>query len=287
MPPTTAAATPQSIFLLAGQSNMAGRGGVIHNTWDGVVPVECRPNPAVLRLSGGLRWVEAEEPLGQDIDVNKTCGIGPGLRFANELLRLNPGIGVVGLVPCAVGGTSIRDWARGGFLYGLMVKRAWASVQSGGRMMGVLWYQGESDTTSREDADIYKERVEKFFEDMRTDLHSPTLPIIQVALASGMGPYTETVREAQLGLHLVNVRTIDAKRLPLEPDRLHLTTAAQVELGEMFARAFLLFGKSPTQPNSAHRFESPSVTTAHHRLHCIAACCSVMLLVYSLPFVWH
>lgn len=61
----------------------------------------------------------------------------------------------------------------------------------------------------------------------------------QVALASGEGPYLEEVREAQLGLKLSNVVTVDAKGLPLQPDRLHLTAEAQVQLGKMLAQAYL------------------------------------------------
>ena len=33
-----------------------------------------------------------------------------------------------------------------------------------------------------------------------------------------------------MGIDLLNLETVDAKWFPLEPDNLHLTTAAQVEL---------------------------------------------------------
>lgn len=65
---------------------------------------------------------------------------------------------------------------------------------------------------------------------------------MQVALASGEeAAFIETVREAQLGVDFLNVRTVDAKGLPLEPDGLHLTTPAQVRLGQMLAAAYLQF----------------------------------------------
>lgn len=63
--------------------------------------------------------------------------------------------------------------------------------------------------------------------------------VLQVALASGEGPYVEKVREAQKGITLPNVIWVDAKGLPLNPDRLHLTTRAQVQLGKMLADAYL------------------------------------------------
>lgn len=60
-----------------------------------------------------------------------------------------------------------------------------------------------------------------------------------MALASGQGPLLEKVREAQLRNELPNVITVDATGLPLEPDGLHLSTRAQVNIGEMLADAFL------------------------------------------------
>jgi hypothetical protein len=65
--------------------------------------------------------------------------------------------------------------------------------------------------------------------------------MLQVALASGVGNFTETVRQAQISIptKLSNVRVVDAKGLPLNSDKLHLTTPAQVQLGKKLADAFL------------------------------------------------
>ncbi|KAJ6839765.1 putative carbohydrate esterase isoform X1 [Iris pallida] len=228
---------PSLIFVLAGQSNMAGRGGVSHGVWDRVVPPESRPSPSVLRLDAALRWVEAREPLHADVDRGRTCGVGPGLPFANSV-RPAAGAAAVGLVPCAVGGTRIAEWARGTEHYETMMRRAKAAAE-GGRVEGVVWYQGESDTREREDADMYRGRMEQLVMDVRDDLAHPSLLFIQVALASGEGNFTEIVREAQKGISLPNVICVDAKGLPLQDDHLHLTTQAQVQLGKMLATAYL------------------------------------------------
>ncbi|KAI4316666.1 hypothetical protein L6164_024622 [Bauhinia variegata] len=237
----------KNIFILAGQSNMAGRGGVINDTWDGVVPAECRPNPSILRLNAELKWVEAREPLHEDIDAKRKNGIGPGMAFANRILAEKPSYGVVGLVPCAIGGSNIMEWERGKVLYNHMMRRTMASLRNGNgsNIQALLWFQGEADTVNLHDAQSYYTRLNKFFSDVRQDLHSPVLPIIQVALASGLGPYIETVREAQLGMDLLNLRTVDAKGLSLEPDGLHLTTEAQLRLAHMMADAFLQFVPTP------------------------------------------
>lgn len=176
-------APPKNIFILAGQSNMAGRGGVSGGKWDGNIPPECKPNTSILRLSAQLGWEEAREPLHADIDAGKgkTCGVGPGLVFANEVVRAKgSAIGVVGLVPCAVGGTRIGEWARGTRLYTELVRRASESVKEGGIIRAILWYQGESDTVNKADAERYKGNLERLITDLRSDLHNPNLPVIQV-----------------------------------------------------------------------------------------------------------
>lgn len=178
----------RNIFILAGQSNMAGRGGVVNDTatgittWDGVVPPQCRPNPSILKLNAQLEWVEAREPLHEDIDTEKTNGVGPGMAFANSVLsKHSRGLGLVGLVPCAMGGTNITQWEKGKELYNHMMRRVKASLRDdGGTIRALLWYQGESDTVNLSDAQSYQTRLHKFFLDVRDDLQSPLLPIIQV-----------------------------------------------------------------------------------------------------------
>ncbi|CAA2935313.1 Hypothetical predicted protein [Olea europaea subsp. europaea] len=231
----------KSILILTGQSNMAGRGGVANGTWDGYVPAECRPEPRILRLNPMLRWEEAHEPLHGGIDpLNKTCGVGPGMPFANRVLERDPCIGVIGLVPCAIGGTNITEWKRGSYHYNQLLKRANVALQDGGQIRAILWYQGESDSLDIISARMYKARLIEFFLDIRGDLACPELPILQVALASDAGPYSEVVRKAQLEIKLPNVTCIDAKGLEvMENNKPHLSTSAQVQLGKMLANAFL------------------------------------------------
>lgn len=158
---------------------MSGRGGVSKNPrhWDGVVPSESKPHPSIFRLSAKLHWEAAREPLHADIDSKKTCGVGPGMVFGNAVRER---VGTVAVVPCAVGGTAIREWARGEKLYENMVKRARHSVRDGGEIKAVLWFQGESDTSTEHDADAYQGNMEAFVANVRRDLALPNLPIIQV-----------------------------------------------------------------------------------------------------------
>lgn len=172
---------PADIFILAGQSNMAGRGGVRHGKWDGNVPPECRPSPSVLRLNPQLQWEVAHEPLHAGIGSPKPQGVGPGLAFANEI-GAKGFHGVVGLVPCAVGGTKISQWARGTTLYNQLLRRSRAALSGGGQLRAILWYQGESDTVRVEDAEAYGGNLQNLITDLRSDLGHPDLLFIQVSL---------------------------------------------------------------------------------------------------------
>lgn len=80
-----------------------------------------------------------------------------------------------------------------------------------------------------------------------------------MGLASGQGPFVDIVREAQLESDMLNVQSVDAKGLQLEPDGLHVTTPSQVRLGEMLADAFLQSVPSPIKPNAIS--DSPTMLT--------------------------
>ncbi|KAK1677091.1 hypothetical protein QYE76_037939 [Lolium multiflorum] len=246
---------PKLLFLLAGQSNMAGRGAP-----PAPLPAPYLPHPRLLRLAADRRWVAASPPLHADIDTHKTCGLGPAMPFAHRVLLSDPAPSslseptapssasspvVLGLVPCAVGGTRIWMWARGQPLYEAAVARTRAAVADGGGALGaVLWFQGESDTVEADDARSYGGKMERLVADLRADLGLPSLLVIQVGLASGEGNYTDIVREAQQNVNLPNVIYVDAMGLPLSDDQLHLSTEAQLQLGEMLAQAYLEFNSS-------------------------------------------
>ena len=91
------------VFLLAGQSNMAGRGEVADE--------DRRGDPRILVRGADGHWRVAREPLHWD--KPQAAGVGPGLAFARELLGTLPADAVVGLVPAAYGGTKIEAWQKG------------------------------------------------------------------------------------------------------------------------------------------------------------------------------
>jgi len=92
---------PLMLFLLVGQSNMAGRGAVAN---DGNPP-----DPDVLMLTKDSEWVPAKHPIHFDKPV---AGVGLALEFARQIRKEFP-TSRIGLIPCAIGGSSLDDWQPG------------------------------------------------------------------------------------------------------------------------------------------------------------------------------
>ena len=92
----------------------------------------------------------------------------------------------IGLIPAAHGGTSMQQWdpARKGqgdhSLYGATLERVRAV---GGKVAGILWYQGESDANPA-DAALYEARMTALVQSFRADLGQPDLPFYYVQLGA-------------------------------------------------------------------------------------------------------
>ncbi len=168
----TGGSHPMHIFLLAGQSNMAGRGELSE--------IDRTPHPRVFVLDNNDEWVIATEPL--HFDKPEVRGTGPGLAFAKEIAERNPNIRI-GLVPSAVGGSSIQTWTPGGYhektgLYPWddAVRRLSVAMQSGD-LKAILWHQGESDS-GPESASLYEARLHNLIRRFRDIASDEQLPFI-------------------------------------------------------------------------------------------------------------
>ncbi|HLG95733.1 MAG TPA: sialate O-acetylesterase [Bryobacteraceae bacterium] len=246
------------LWVLAGQSNMEGHGDLLD-----VQP----PVPLVRSFDMADHWRQAEEPLhttasavdpvhwplnaqsqperlsGQALETyiaTRKKGAGLGLPFAAEMVARS---GVpIGLIPCAHGGTSMDQWSpalknrEGESLYGSMFRRVQAA---GGRVRGVLWYQGESDANPKAEP-AFLERFEAFVGAVRADLNQPDLPFYYVQIgrhvdSSNVAEWNR-VQLAQLRAepeipHSGMVASID---LQLD-DTIHISTADLKRLGQRLA----------------------------------------------------
>ncbi len=169
---------PLDLYLLIGQSNMAGRGRVY--ACDTIV------NKRVLTLNKDNEWVPAQDPIHFD---KAAAGVGLGRTFGIEMAEACPEA-VIGLIPCAVGGSPIDAWKPGGFHkqtntypWDDMEKRLKVALQKG-NLKGVLWHQGESDSYPQK-CGSYGEKLEKMISEIRKLAGDETIPFV----AGGIGRF--------------------------------------------------------------------------------------------------
>jgi hypothetical protein len=226
------------LVLLAGQSNMAGRGYV--EAEDKV------PNAHVLMLDSTGRWVPAVDPVHFDKPV---AGVGPGRAFALALAARDTAA-VIGLVPTAVGGTSITSWVPGGYdaatkthPYDDALRRI-AVARSAGSFVAILWHQGESDSNARGVAE-HEARLRELIGRLRAATGAPNAPFLIGELGRfAEKPWTPE-RAAIDSIHRLvasstpSARYVSSEGLGHRGDTLHFSAPAARELGRRYAAAYL------------------------------------------------
>ncbi len=227
------------LYLLVGQSNMAGRGRV--------AATDRKPIPGVLAFSRDQRWVPAVDPL--HFDKPSIVGVGVGRSFAAVVLAATPKA-TIGLIPCAVGGSPIASWEPGGFHASTKthpwddaIKRARAALKHG-TLKGILWHQGESDSNPKLAA-VYKKKLHALVTRFRKDLKAPVVPF----LAGQMGRWPERPwSEAKIRVDAVHRRLssdvkhtafVSARGLAHKGDKVHFDSASYRVLGRRYAKAYL------------------------------------------------
>ncbi|MEZ4702965.1 MAG: sialate O-acetylesterase [Rhodothermales bacterium] len=232
------------LFLLAGQSNMAGRGDV--ETQDRL------PDPRVLMFTQEGEWKPAVDPVHFDKPI---AGVGPGRSFGLAVAEKTPGV-VVGLIPTAVGGSPISTWRPGArddatntHPYDDAMRRL-AQARQRGELKAVLWHQGESDSQEAL-APLYKERLAELIARFRDQTGNPNLPF----LIGQMGrfpekPWTEAWTEVdraqrELAAEIPGVAFVPSDGLTHKGDTLHFDTASAREMGRRYAEAYFKLIERP------------------------------------------
>ncbi len=238
-PADTAVPSELRLFLLIGQSNMAGRGIV--------EPQDRVPHPRIFMLTKDLKWRPAVDPL--HYDKPDIAGVGPGLNFGRVVADADPKI-AVGLIPAAVGSTSLDQWKPGGELYNNAVARAREAMKRG-RLAGILWHQGESDIAPEQTAS-YARRFTAMIAQLRADLDAGDVPVI-VGEPGRFRPANAGINQvlATLPAQVPRCAFVASVALVDKGDHLHFDTASQRELGRRFAQAWIKLDKTGTpQGNS-------------------------------------
>ena len=227
------------LYLLIGQSNMEGRGALDQ---EGKVA-----DPRVLMLDKNNQWVPATDPLQSDEAAR--IGTGPGVSFGKALATRKPST-TIGLIPCAVGGTPLSRWVKGGPLYQNAVARTREAMKYG-ELKGIIWHQGESDSKKEELASTYAQRLTGMIADLRTEFGRPGLPFVagelgDFLLESNL-PCWKKVNEAirSVSQTVPHCGLAVSKGLVDKGDHLHFDTASQRELGRRYAGEIDRLEKAP------------------------------------------
>lgn len=223
------------LYLLVGQSNMAGRGKV--------TPEDKKPHDRVMMLTKDLKWVPATDPMHFDKSI---AGVGLGRTFGMEMAEADPSV-TIGLIPCAVGGSPILAWEPGGYHESTkthpwddMLPRAKAALGKG-TLKGILWHQGESDSGA-ELAPLYEKRLHALVARLRAELDAPDVPFIAGAMGNWPEkPWNEWKRmvdqaHRDLSRSVPNSAYVSAEGLA-HRDEVHFNRESYIEFGKRYAEA--------------------------------------------------
>ena len=219
------------IFLLIGQSNMAGRADIE------MLDQDTLENVFLFTGKENHPWEKAANPLNKYSSIRKKLSmqrLGPGYSFAQKM-ALNRKGKPIGLVVNAKGGSSISEWKPGSAFYREAVKRTKEAMKYG-RLGGIVWHQGESDASK---ADSYLTKINELIRAFRKDFNLPGLPFVAGQIAEdkpGRKNFNKMIKK--LPSQLDQTAVISAKGTATI-DSSHFNSASQRLMGKRYARKML------------------------------------------------
>ena len=223
----------KDIYLLIGQSNMAGRAEIREQDMDSLDGVFLFTGDSI------KLWEPAANPLNKYSSIRKKISmqkLGPGYSFAKTIREYFPEHSI-GLLVNARGGTSIREWLPGTQYYDDAVERSKIAMKSG-ELKGILWHQGSSDTKR---TDEYPEELKLLINSLRKDFDDPNLPFIVSELSQ------DKTHKLKFNLMLsflneeVEFTAIVSSDKLKTMDGTHFDSESQYILGERYASEMIKF----------------------------------------------
>lgn len=252
---TNSASGATKVFLLGGQSNMAGRGQAneLAAPYDAAQPgVKLWSN----RTSNA--WVDLQGGFGAEApDFGPEVSFGSAVKQlfpADEIYLVKYGIPATNLAfnwkPSGTGTTSTAE----GYYYNVFQDTANAAINNltaAGKspsIAGMLWMQGESDALNTSMANAYEANLRNLIGAVRSDFATPSMPFIvgRITTLWGTTANNTKVRMAEDAVGadpaLTNVSTFSTDTLSLwvSPHSYpnHYDTQGQIDLGNLFASQF-------------------------------------------------
>ncbi|MCA9057155.1 MAG: hypothetical protein KDA85_01590 [Planctomycetaceae bacterium] len=264
-----AADEPLKVFILAGQSNMVGWGDSAKLTDE-----LQRGSDRVLMFENGhwqpLRPIRKAQKNQEALGMTENT-FGPEIAFGQEMARAWPDE-QIGIIKFAVGGTSILTWkpdwskedadrvgqGQVGSLYQKLIQKVEDARNAREiEIVGVLWLQGGGDMKNQAIAKEYLPNLRSLVAAIRKDTQCPDLPFfcgtmrraedpddlsaITPKRVDGPWPAVEFVLKAQWDAkrEISHFHPVILREIEKHPMNVHYNTAGQLEVGKLFAAAYL------------------------------------------------
>ncbi len=265
------AAKKIKLFILSGQSNMVGYGDSTQ------LPERLRKgNDRVLMFEDG-KW-QPLRPFKETNDRMKErqgmmeFSFGPEIAFGDEMAKAWPDE-TIGIVKQAIGATGILAWhpdwskeqadrtndgSKGPLFKALMAKVREGCESTDCEIMALVWMQGGADMKEDSLGKEYLSNLKALVEGVRRETGVPDLPLILGSYRPGGMPddltgidpsnYPDLKRPGALYVlqaqyeaqkELAPAKMVPLRDLETHPRNVHFNTAGQLELGKLFAKAYL------------------------------------------------
>lgn len=223
------------VFLLAGQSNMAGRGRIT-STSNSDLPDN------VYSLDLNLNVISAKHPVHWDHYV---AGYSMAISFSEQISKQCNGCSVL-LVPAASSGTSINDWQPGGSMLSLVKERLKIAAQYG-EIKGILWHQGESDARTDRTISLkkYPDSLKKTIAALRALAGDESVPFIAGTLPEYLSEnkkyrfYQDVNSSIAMAIASTkNAHLVDLSDMVAKKDGLHFSSESLDVMAKRYSQFF-------------------------------------------------
>ena len=239
------------VYLLAGQSNMDGRGLASELSDDQKKPMK----QAIIFYRNPKTDGEGWQPLSPKFSLApkkyKGATFGMELGFAQAMIQAQPDTKLA-LIKGSEGGTNLRkDWKPGtkgnsesqGPLYREFIKTIQMATDKLTKdgdtytIRGFLWHQGESD--SKKGSKQYHGRLEQLIDRIREDVGVPNLPAVvgEVFDNGKRDAVREAIQQVAQASPTVGLVTSDGTKTS-DPGT-HFDTASQLLMGNRYAEQII------------------------------------------------
>lgn len=260
----SAAAQEYDVYLLIGQSNMAGRGEIL--------PEDKEVIDGVWLLDADGNVVPAAVPCNIYSTIRKKISMqGFGLsNVFGQTLHARTGKKIL-LVVNARGGSKLDSWLKGAESHTFSAKegdekslrgtpmpnffddavRRCRQAMQYGRLKGILWHQGEGDSDSPL-VDTYDKRLRRFASDLRKALKIGRKVPFVVGHVSPVFKNASAINQklTKAAERIPNAFCVSARSCDTQKDSTHFSRAGYISLGTRYAEVILkeVYGQEMVYP---------------------------------------